>query len=138
MIRDTEPMKSQADHRPTRSAHWAVWAFRLLITVAAVVLFNQAVTAGQFMSGTFGSLSIHRLGASIAEGVVLLAAIAAVVARFRADFRWWPAGVTALLFVAIQGQEFAGEQRALSVHVPLGVSIIVAVSGLTVWAWRES
>ncbi len=124
--------------RSTGSVRWAAWAFRVPITVAAVLLFNQAVTAGQFMSGTYESLSFHAIGASIAEGVVGLAVVGAGLARFRGRYPLWPAGVTALLFVAINGQQFAGEQRALAVHVPLGVSIIVVVIGLTVWAWRES
>ena len=135
---ETEGLDGPPDDRSSGSAQWAAWAFRVPITVAAVVLFNQAVTAGQFMSGTFGSLSTHRIGASTAEAVVGLAVVAAGLARFRGRYRLWPVGVTALLLVAIFGQEYAGEQRLLAVHVPLGVSIIVVVIGLTVWAWRES
>lgn len=135
---ENQDLDEPPDDRPTRSARWAAWAFRVLITVAAVFLFNQAVLAGQFMSGTFEALEFHALGATISEVVVLVAAVAAGVARFRGRYPLWPAGVTALLFVAINVQEFVGEQRILTVHIPLGVSIIVVVSGLTVWAWRES
>lgn len=120
------------------SPGWADRLFRVFITAAAVVLFNQSLSAGEFMSGKYEYLNFHRLGASVAEGVVVLAAISAGVARYRGRYTWWPVGLTALLFFAIQGQEFAGEERILSVHVPLGVSIITAVIGLTVWAWRES
>ena len=90
------------------------------------------------MSGRFEFLEFHRAGATAAEFVILLAIIGAGWARYRRRYPLWPAGVTALLFVAIQIQEFAGEERALSVHVPLGVSIIVTVILLAVWAWRES
>ena len=122
----------------TGSARWAVRAFRVLITGAAVILFNQSLQAGEFMSGNYQFLEFHRFGPTAAEFVVLFAAIAAVVARFRDSYSWRPAGLTALLWVAIQVQEFAGEERVLAVHVPLGVSIIVSVVLLTGWAWRQS
>ena len=122
----------------TESVRWARRIFRILITVAAVLLFNQSLQAGEFMSGSYEFLEFHRFGATGAEFVVLFAAIAAVVARFRDGYSWWPAGLTALLWVGIQVQEFAGEERMLAVHVPLGVSLIVSVVLLTVWAWRES
>ncbi len=134
---EKEDLDEPAQDRSTRSGRWAVWAFRILITAAAVVLFNQAVLAGQFMSGTFEALEFHAFGATISEVVVGLAIVAAGWARFRRSYPLWPAVLTALLFVAINVQEFAGEERILTVHIPLGVSIIVVVSGFTVWAWRE-
>lgn len=136
--RELKHMKGPPDDHSKGSARWAVRAFRVPITVAAVMLFNQAANAGEFMSGSYEFLEFHRLGASVASGVVGLAVIGAGVAWFRGRYPLWLVGVTALLFVAIRGQMWAGEQRALSVHVPLGVSIIVVVIGLTVWAWRES
>ncbi len=136
--RELEPTHSSPEDQSVASGQWSVRAFRVLITLAALVLFNQSLQAGEFMSGRYEFLEFHRLGATVAEGVVLLAAIAAGVARVRHRYSSWPAGLTALLLVVIQIQEWAGEQRVLSVHVPLGVSIIVAVIGLTVWAWRES
>ena len=128
---------TEPDHVKS-SAEWAARSFRVFITAAAVVLFNQSLSAGEFMSGSYEFLNFHRLGASVAEFVVLFTAISAGVARFRRRYTSWPVGLTVLLLAAIQLQEFAGEERILSVHVPLGVSIITAVIGLTVWAWRES
>jgi len=135
---ETEDLGGPAVDRSTKSARWAVRAFRVPITVAAVILFNQSLSAGEFMSGRFEFLEFHRFGATAAEIVVLLAVIGAGWARFRRRYPLWLVGVTALLFGAIQVQEFAGEERVLSVHIPLGVSIIVTVILLTVWAWRES
>ncbi len=134
---EKEHVDEPPDDRSTRSGRWAVWAFRILITAAAVLLFNQAVLAGQFMSGTYEALEFHAFGATASEVVVAFAIVAAGWARFRHRYSIWPVVVTALLFVAINVQEFAGEQRILTVHIPLGVSIIVVVSGFTVWAWRE-
>ncbi len=130
--------QNEAPDRPSRSDRWAVRAFRIPITLAAVLLFNQSLNAGDFMSGVYEALEFHELGATAAWVVVGLAVVGAGWARFRVRYTWWPVGVTALLFVAVRVQIWAGEERALSVHVPLGVSIIVVVIGLTVWAWRES
>ncbi len=135
---ELEPGNSPPDDRAREPDRWAVRAFRIPITIAAVVLFNQSLQAGEFMSGKYEFLQFHRYGATLAEFVVLFALIGAGWALYRGRYQWWPVGVTALLFVAIQVQEWAGEQRVLSVHVPLGVSIIVVAIGLTVWAWREA
>jgi len=135
---EKEDLDEPAEDRSTRSGRWAVWAFRVLITLGAVLLFNQAVLAGQFMSGTYEALEFHAFGATASEIVVALAIVPAGWARFRRRYPLWPAVLTALLFVAINVQEFAGEERILTLHIPLGVSIIVVVSGFTVWAWRES
>ncbi len=123
--------------RPSKADRWAVRAFRIPITLAAVMLFNQALNAGEFMSGRYEALEFHELGATAGWVVVGLAVVGAAWARFRGCYTWWPVIVTALLFVAVRLQMWAGEERALSVHIPLGVSIIVVVIGLAVWAWRE-
>jgi len=136
--RENEALDEPAEGRFAGSDRWAVRAFRIPITAAAVMLFNQSLQAGEFMSGKFEFLEFHRLGATISEYLLLLALAGAGWARFRGRYPLWPAGVTAVLFVAIQIQEWAGENRVLSVHVPLGVSLIVTVILLTVWAWRES
>ena len=135
---ETEDRVVPPDDRSKGSGRWAVGAYRILITLAALVLFNQAVLAGQFMSGTFESLEFHSIGASVADGIVLFALVAAGLARYRRLYSWWPVSSTGLLLVAMQGQEFAGEQRILTLHIPLGVLLIMSVSWLAVWAWRES
>ncbi len=134
---ENEDLNGPADDGTSKSDRWAVRAFRIPITLAAVLLFNQSLNAGDFMSGRYEVLEFHELGATAAWVVVGLAVVGAGWARFRGRYTWWPIGVTALLFVAVRVQIWAGEERALSVHVPLGVSIIVVVSGFTVWAWRQ-
>jgi hypothetical protein len=135
---ETDELNNSSGDRLSRRGRWAVMVYRIMISITAVVLFNQAVLAGQFMSGTIESLEFHSVAASVADGVVLLALIAAGVARFKRRYSWWPVGWTFLLLAALQGQEFAGEQRILTIHVPLGVFLIMSVSWLTIWAWRES
>ncbi|MCZ6461826.1 MAG: hypothetical protein O6705_06265, partial [Actinobacteria bacterium] len=74
---ENEDVDQPAEDRSTRSGRWAVWAFRILITAAAVLLFNQAVLAGQFMSGTYEALEFHAFGATASEIVVALAIVPA-------------------------------------------------------------
>lgn len=135
---ESEDQDGSADDLSTGSDRWVVRAYRIPMTLAAVMLFNQSLQAGEFMSGKYEFLEFHRIGATVAEILVLLAVIGAGWGRVRGRYPSWLLGVTALLFVAIQVQEWAGEERVFSVHIPLGVSIIVTAIGLTVWAWRES
>src|SRR5690348_11695706 len=56
--------------------------FRLVSSAAAALLFDQAVFAGQFLSGTFGALHTHRENATVAGLVVVGAALAAIPIRW--------------------------------------------------------
>jgi hypothetical protein len=69
---------------------WAYLPFQITITAAALVLFNQAVFAGQFLAGTFGSLHAHRENATYAGISVLLAAACAVLVRWPGQGPLWP------------------------------------------------
>jgi hypothetical protein len=110
--------------------------FRLLVTVAAILLFDQAVFAGQFLSGTFGALEIHHQNAIHAAYAVLGAGLAAVPIRWPARGPVWPVFACLGLFGLIALQIRLGFLRELTVHVPLGVSIIVLALLLLIWGWR--
>jgi hypothetical protein len=115
---------------------WAHLPFRIVITAAAVLLFDQAVFAGQFLAGTFGSLHTHRENATVAGIVVLGAALAAVPVRWPGKGPIWPMFACLGLFGLIALQIALGFARILAVHVPLGVSIILLTTLLAVRAWR--
>lgn len=70
-----------------RGAGWVYWPFRVVVSAAGVLLFNQAVFAGQFLSGTFGAVHTHRENATVAGIVVLAAALAAARSAGRAGDR---------------------------------------------------
>lgn len=112
------------------------WPFRVVMTVAAVLLFDQAVFAGQFLSGGYGALLTHRENATFAGITVVVAALAAVPIRWPGGGPWWPIPACLGLFGLIAVQIVVGFARLLAVHVPLGVSIILLAAALTVWAWR--
>ncbi len=112
------------------------WPFRVTTIAAAVLLFDQAVFAGQFLAGTFPALHTHRENATFAGIAVLLAAVAAIPIRWPGRGPWWPIAACLGLLGAIAVQIVLGFSRALALHIPLGVSIIVAGVALAVWAWR--
>jgi hypothetical protein len=112
------------------------WPFRLTMTVAAVLLFNQAIFAGRMLSGSFPALQTHRDNATYAGLAVLIAALCAVPIRWPGRGPLWPALAGLGLFALIALQILLGFSRVLIVHVPLGVSIIALGVLLTIWAWR--
>jgi hypothetical protein len=107
------------------------------MTVAAVLLANQAVYAGQFLAGTYGALHLHRENATYAGIAVAIAAAAAGLLRWPGGGPLWPALASACLFGLIAAQIAFGFARVITVHIPLGVAIIVLAVLLTVWAWRR-
>lgn len=116
---------------------WPRWAFRVTTTVAAVLLFDQAVFAGQFLDGTYSSLHTHRENATLAGVSVLVAAVSAVLVRWPGRGPLWPLLACLGVFGLIAIQIMVGFARLISVHIPLGVAIILLTALLTVWAWRR-
>jgi hypothetical protein len=106
-------------------------------TVAAIMLFDQAVFAGQFLGGSYGSLHVHRENATYAGISVLVSAVAAVLVRRPGRGPWWPILACAGIFGLVAVQIVLGFARLISVHVPVGVAIIVSAIALAVWAWRR-
>jgi hypothetical protein len=116
---------------------WHYWPYRIALSIAAVLLFDQAVFAGQFLSGSYPSLATHRENATYAGIAVVVAALAAIPIRWPGKGPWWPMAVTFALFGLIAAQIVLGFARVLAIHIPLGVSIIVLAVLLVVWAWRK-
>ncbi|MEU7875638.1 hypothetical protein [Dactylosporangium sp. NPDC049140] len=114
------------------------WPFRVAMSTAAVMLFDQAVFAGQFLAGTFGALPTHRANATYSGIAVLVAAAAGVLVRWPGRGPLWPALACLGLFGLIALQIVVGFARMLTVHVPLGVSIIGLAAALAVWSWRPT
>ncbi|HEV3355455.1 MAG TPA: hypothetical protein VG247_01610 [Pseudonocardiaceae bacterium] len=116
---------------------WHYWPYRIVLSIAAVLLFDQAVFAGQFIAGGYSSLATHRENATYAGIALLVAALAAVPIRWPGRGPWWPVAATFGLFLLVAGQIVLGFTRVVAVHVPLGVTIIVLVALLVFWAWRR-
>lgn len=116
---------------------WAVWTYRILISLTAVMLASQSITAGQFMSGSYGSVELHSIVAYSAAGVVFLLDLPVViVAVWRQGASWGHLMATIVLFGLILAQIVVGENRTLTFHVPLGVAIVM-FAVLQAWSsWK--
>ena len=119
-----------------RPPQWAYLPFQISISAAAVILFDQAVFAGQFLAGTFSSIHTHRENATLSGVAVVLAAVGAVLMRWPGQGPIWPLLACLGLFGLISLQIALGFARVLNLHVPLGVSIITLAVLLAIWAWR--
>jgi hypothetical protein len=115
---------------------WTRWPFRITASVAALLLFNQAVFAGQMLAGTFPALQTHRANATCAGLAVLLAGAAAALIRWPGRGPLWPLLACLGLFGLIAAQIALGFARVLTLHIPLGVLIILGGLLLAYWSWR--
>jgi hypothetical protein len=104
--------------RPSRLAV----VLRVFVGVLTLLVFIQAILAGQFIGGNSAGLDWHRVNGL----VILLVAAAQLVPAiwlWRRNGPAWPAITTALLLVAVVIQLFLGFGNEVSAHVPLGVAI---------------
>ncbi|MFF7593279.1 hypothetical protein ACFZCK_37995 [Kitasatospora purpeofusca] len=116
---------------------------RATATASAVLGLAQTVLAGSFLNGHYEALRAHEL-AAMALGGLLLAQlpVAALVRRGGgaggARGPWWPLGGTALLLAALGAQMGTGYERAVGVHVTLGVLLVSGLLFGLVGAWRPA
>jgi hypothetical protein len=115
---------------------WAWWPLRVIALIQAIVIFDQAVFAGQFLSGEFGALARHGQNATIAGLATVVMILAAAVLRWPGGGPTWPILACASLFGLIALQIAMGYARLLTLHVPLGVAIIMASCFILVQVWR--
>lgn len=101
------------------------------------MLFDQAVFAGQFLDGAYGSLETHRENATYAGLAVLAALVSAILLRWPGCGPWWPILACVGIFGLIAVQIMLGFARTIWLHVPLGVATIGLSAGLALWAWRR-
>ena len=129
-----EPSTADAAASPPT---WPRWVFRITSTTAAVMLFDQAVFAGQFLGGSYESLHVHRENATYAGISVLVSLVAAVLVRWPGRGPWWPMAASLGIFGLVALQIALGFARVVSVHVPLGVAVILIATLVAAWAWRR-
>jgi hypothetical protein len=133
----TTPTAMNSEAATAPPLRWPRWLFRITSTVAAIMLFDQAIFAGQFLGGTYDSLHVHRENATYAGISVLISAVAAVLVRWPGKGPWWPILACVGIFGLIALQIILGFARAITLHVPLGVATIMVAVALAVWAWKR-
>jgi hypothetical protein len=117
MLKRGRPIRVYA--RIYQAASWLV----------VVAYLGQAVFAGQFLSGTYFALRLHQYGGTVSDVVVFLAAFVGALLRWHGKGNAWPFWVAVGLLVTNQVQNGAGAARLISLHIPLGASMLaVAVA----------
>jgi hypothetical protein len=111
--------------------------FRGTSVLAAVLLFDQAVFAGQFLAGGYDALRTHRENATYAGIGVLVSTVAAVLVRFPGRGPWWPALANLGIFGLVALQIVLGFARAIALHVPLGAATILLAVLVATKAWTR-
>lgn len=116
---------------------WAIWPYRIVVTLTAALLASQPITAGQLMSGSYGSRELHAILGYTAAGSAVFLVLPAVVAVWRRAVSEWHIAATVALSGLAWIQILVGENRSLTLHVPLGVAVVI-FGVLQTWsAWKH-
>ncbi len=128
---------STQDERTIPVPEWPRWLLRISLTLAAVLLFAQAATAGLFLAELRSAFPVHREMATAAGIAVVLSIVAAVFCmRLRHDAKW-PIAAAIGMLALMSLQAFAGFRSLTALHVPLGVLTITLGVGFAAWSWRR-
>lgn len=120
----------------TGVSSWPALTFRMVATLAALLVLAQAALAGGFLSGHFSALALHSRNGGVVGAVLLAQALAAVVLWRRGGGPAWPVRTAVVQLVIGAVLIPLGEQRILAVHVPLAVALAIGTALMTAWAWR--
>jgi hypothetical protein len=116
-----------------RTASGTLIAVRATAVLSLVVLAWQFVTAGALLPRG-GPIGLHAAGAIALHVVLGLLTIAAVLWARSVRGPWWPAVVSAVVFVLSFVQAYAGEHGVLALHVPCAMLLTVGTVWVTVWS----
>jgi hypothetical protein len=115
-----------------------LWALRVVITVNLLAVLAQPVLAGLFLTGDVDAIGVHGVIGSLLGVIELVVIVIAFAYVLGGRGRLWVLPVAVLLFLAVGFQIAAGYARELELHVPLGVTIVVASVLLAGWVWTPS
>jgi cytochrome b len=112
-----------------------LWFLRLVLLLHCVLVILQPVMAGYFLSGEADAMNWHSPIGSTLWMVTFLQILVAFGYWWPGRGRFWPVVATVALFFAEFLQMTLGHSQTMSVHVPLGTSIVVAVVLFTIWSF---
>ena len=102
--------------------------------LSVLVLCWQFFSAGRLLVGE-DALGGHGAGA-IALHVTTALLLGATVLHGRRTRIWWPAGLSAVVFVLTFVQAWLGSHGGIALHVPLALVITVGTVWLGAWSVR--
>ncbi|MGV9817266.1 hypothetical protein [Nocardia xishanensis] len=115
---------------------WPLALFRSCTAVAALLVLSQALLAGEFLSGHFEALAAHGRNGGVVALCMAIQTIAAILLWRSGSGPSWPVRTSVVQTVIAGALIPLGEQRVLTVHVPMAVGLSIGTALLTVWAWR--
>lgn len=121
-----------------RGPRITLWPLRAVISVHLLMVLAQPWLAGQFLAGDVDSIAVHGTIGSLLAAVGLVVIATTLIYVLGGRGKLWAAPVALSLFLADGIQIGAGYARNLSLHIPLGVAIIVTSALLVVWVWSPS
>ena len=115
-----------------------LWTLRLALTVHLLAVLAQPVLAGRYLIGDVDAIKLHGLIGSLLVLVAMLVIVATLLYVVGGRGRLWVLPVTVLLFLADSFQVGFGYERALHLHIPLGVAIVITSVLLAAWVWTPA
>jgi hypothetical protein len=109
---------------------------RVVAVLHSLAMIVQPVFAGMYLSGDVDALFAHQVNAGVVTAFDVIQLICAIVFSWKGGGRFWPIYTSLAIAVVVEVQVGVGFERVMAIHVPLGVSIIVAQILLTVWLFR--
>ncbi|WSQ08613.1 hypothetical protein OG604_13000 [Streptomyces sp. NBC_01231] len=123
---------------PTRVARrWPLTVLRACTCVLLLLTLAQPVLAGMFITGDTDLLDVHALNATLVSVMSWLTVAAAVTLWRPGGGPAWPIGLTLLIAGLVEAQSGFGYARQLSLHIPLGVSLVAGLTAQTYWVFAH-
>jgi hypothetical protein len=132
------PTFTESEQREESRAgrRWPRILLRSLISIHALVVCAQGVSAGRFLDGDYDMLEVHSNTATGILSLAPLVVIAAIVDRAAGNGSAWPSLGAAGLFGGEFLQYELGHREIVALHVPLGIGLITLNVLLLIWVWR--
>jgi hypothetical protein len=113
----------------------ALTTLRVLAVLSTLGVLYQAATAGQILMRSEAAEEWHGGGAIALHVLTGLMTLAAVWYARSSRAPWWPAALSAVVFVATFVEASYGHGRTLYIHVPLAVVLTVGTVWVAAWAF---
>jgi hypothetical protein len=111
---------------------------RVVAVLHSLAFLGQPVFAGGYLQGDVDALALHTANAFVITGLDVIQLICAIVFVWAGRGAAWPLWASLAIAVAVEVQVGVGFERLHVVHLPLGVSLVVAQVLTTVWLFRAA
>lgn len=118
-------------------AGWIVWPFRLLLTLTAVLVLLQPVSAGLFVTGDVNLLGMHSATAIFVALLCIALVVLGLLVWRPGRGPSWPLWLSVGMLLLVVAQTGFGFARQLELHFPLGVLLFGYTLLFTHKAWRR-